>query len=136
MNLSKDDFIINHGDRIAQAVVSPVISGRWARLVKVNNTDKNKVFPIPQNLLKHMLDFLCVCSHYSSRYENADGFLKQCSETKLVEHSFYLFKNPLDTIVDHFIDTKINSSPSSKIDDKNIEKKVVQIYLQMQIVSF
>jgi len=37
MNLSKDDFVINHGDRIAQAVVSPVISGRWARLVKVNN---------------------------------------------------------------------------------------------------
>jgi hypothetical protein len=90
------------------------------RLVQVNTTDKNKVFPIPQNLLKHMLDFLCVCSHYSGRYENADGFLKQCSETKLVEHSFYLYKNPLDTIVDHFIDKKINNSPSSKIDDKNM----------------
>jgi|TARA_R110001599_G_scaffold116866_1_gene284792 dUTP pyrophosphatase len=37
MNLSKDDFIVNHGDRIAQAVVSPVISGRWCNLTKVNN---------------------------------------------------------------------------------------------------
>ena len=34
MNLSKDDFVINHGDRIAQAVVSPVISGKLDRLVK------------------------------------------------------------------------------------------------------
>tara|TARA_R100001443_G_scaffold117064_1_gene139747 strand:+ start:2383 stop:2991 length:609 start_codon:yes stop_codon:yes gene_type:complete len=42
MNLSKDDFVINHGDRIAQAVVSPVISGRWARLVKVNNLTKTQ----------------------------------------------------------------------------------------------
>jgi dUTP pyrophosphatase len=37
MNLSNEDFVINHGDRIAQAVVSPVISGRWTKLLKVNN---------------------------------------------------------------------------------------------------
>ncbi len=42
MNLSNEDFIVNHGDRIAQAVVSPVISGRWANLVKVNNLTKNQ----------------------------------------------------------------------------------------------
>jgi len=37
MNLSKETFTVNHGDRIAQAVVSPVISGRWCNLIKVNN---------------------------------------------------------------------------------------------------
>ena len=37
MNLSNEDFVVNHGDRIAQAVVSPVISGRWTKLLKVNN---------------------------------------------------------------------------------------------------
>lgn len=37
INLSKDDFTIKHGDRIAQAVVSPVISGRWAHLNKLDN---------------------------------------------------------------------------------------------------
>ena len=42
MNLSNEDFIINHGDRIAQAVVSPVISGRWANLMKVNNLTKTQ----------------------------------------------------------------------------------------------
>ena len=37
INLGKKEFRINHGDRIAQAVISPVISGRWARLIKVNS---------------------------------------------------------------------------------------------------
>jgi len=37
INLGKKGFKINHGDRIAQAVISPVISGRWARLIKVNS---------------------------------------------------------------------------------------------------
>ena len=43
INLGKDTFKVNHGDRIAQAVISPVISGRWAKLIKVaslDNTDR------------------------------------------------------------------------------------------------
>ena len=90
------------------------------RLLKVNTINKNIGFLIPQFLLKYMLDFLCVCSHYSSRYSNADEFLNRCSDSKLVEHSLYLYKNSLDTIVDHFISKKINHCPSSKIDDKNM----------------
>ena len=39
INLSNDDFTIKHGDRIAQAVVSPVISGRWSNLNKLDNLD-------------------------------------------------------------------------------------------------
>ena len=42
INLSNENFIINHGDRIAQAVVSPVISGRWANLIKVDNLTKTE----------------------------------------------------------------------------------------------
>lgn len=37
INLSKETFKINHGDRIAQAVISPVISGRWSKLIKVDS---------------------------------------------------------------------------------------------------
>jgi|TARA_R110001583_G_scaffold25665_2_gene92801 dUTP pyrophosphatase len=37
INLSKESFRINHGDRIAQAVISPVISGRWSKLIKVDS---------------------------------------------------------------------------------------------------
>ena len=88
--------------------------------MQINTTDKNKAMPIPPNLIKYMIDFLCVCSHYSARYGNADGFLKKCSETKLVEHAFYLYKNPLDGIVDKFIEKTIKSCPSSKIDNKNM----------------
>ena len=37
INLGKIKFEVSHGDRIAQAVVSPVISGRWCKLSKSNN---------------------------------------------------------------------------------------------------
>ena len=37
INLGKDTFIIKHGDRIAQAVISPVVTGRWCNLIKVDN---------------------------------------------------------------------------------------------------
>ena len=40
VNLGKEDFKISHGDRIAQAVVSPVISGRWCRLNKKNKLNE------------------------------------------------------------------------------------------------
>ncbi len=39
INLSNENFIVKNGDRVAQAVVSPVISGRWAKLNKLNNLD-------------------------------------------------------------------------------------------------
>tara|TARA_R110002020_G_scaffold31437_2_gene97990 strand:- start:534 stop:1139 length:606 start_codon:yes stop_codon:yes gene_type:complete len=37
INLGKEKFIINNGDRIAQAVVSPVVSGRWCKLIQTSN---------------------------------------------------------------------------------------------------
>jgi|TARA_R110002012_G_scaffold286519_2_gene478076 dUTP pyrophosphatase len=40
INLSNENFTVKNGDRVAQAVVSPVISGRWAKLTKLNNLDK------------------------------------------------------------------------------------------------
>ena len=42
INLGKDTFIVNHGDRIAQAVISPVISGRWCTLTKKNKLSNTK----------------------------------------------------------------------------------------------
>ena len=42
INLGKDTFIVNHGDRIAQAVISPVISGRWCTLTKKNKLANTK----------------------------------------------------------------------------------------------
>ena len=43
VNLSNQPFKINNGDRIAQAVISPVISGRWCKLTKKNTlTNTNR----------------------------------------------------------------------------------------------
>lgn len=39
INLSKTNFTINHGDRVAQAVISPVIAGRWSKLIKIETLE-------------------------------------------------------------------------------------------------
>lgn len=38
-NTTKNDITINKGQKIAQAVVSPVVSGKWINLVKVDNIE-------------------------------------------------------------------------------------------------
>jgi len=42
INLGDKDFLVSHGDRVAQAVVSPVISGRWAKIIKVDNLGQSE----------------------------------------------------------------------------------------------
>mgnify|MGYP003650067510 FL=1 len=37
INLGKESFKVNHSDRVAQAVISPVVSGRWAKIIKVDS---------------------------------------------------------------------------------------------------
>ena len=37
-----DSFLVSHGDRIAQAVISPVISGRWCILTKKDKLANTK----------------------------------------------------------------------------------------------
>jgi hypothetical protein len=88
------------------------------RLIPINIKSKN--IPIPQQLLKNMLDFLCVSAHYSSRYGSADNFLQQCSEPLLVDHTLFLNKNTPTTIVDKFIEKTIKSCHGSKITSKNM----------------
>ena len=54
------------------------------RLINFSNAQQHAKTSIPLDLglVKNMIDLLCVSSHYSARYGSADGFLKQCSETK------------------------------------------------------
>tara|TARA_R110000824_G_scaffold115564_2_gene266720 strand:+ start:816 stop:1421 length:606 start_codon:yes stop_codon:yes gene_type:complete len=42
INLGKSKFNINHGDRIAQAVICPVITARWSILTKKHRLDKTQ----------------------------------------------------------------------------------------------
>lgn len=44
-NTTKNNITINKGQKIAQAVISPVVSGKWIKLTKVdniNNKDRNE----------------------------------------------------------------------------------------------
>lgn len=38
-NTSKDSVIINKGQKVAQAVLTPVVSGKWLELIKVDNIE-------------------------------------------------------------------------------------------------
>ncbi len=42
INLSKEDIIIQHGQRIAQIVLCPIVQAKWERAVKLNQTARGK----------------------------------------------------------------------------------------------
>ena len=86
------------------------------RLLNINDNG----LTMNSSLYKHMIDVFCVGAHYSNRYGSSDGFLKQCSDTSLVDHALYLHKNTPDTIVDSFIEKSIHTCPSSNINHKNM----------------
>lgn len=85
-----------------------------------NNSNKAKKTCLPPDILKHMIDLLCVASHYSQRYGSADAFLQKCTDNKLVDHALYLNKNTTESIVDAFLEHTITVMPSAKISGKNM----------------
>jgi hypothetical protein len=97
---------------------------RWTEVskfdVKKGKDHYNKGLEMSSSLCKHMMDVFCVGAHYSKRYGSSDGFLKQCSETSLVDHALYLHRNTPESIVDSFIEKSIQTCPSSSIKHKNM----------------
>jgi hypothetical protein len=81
-----------------------------------------KPFSVPYHVSKYIFDFLCVSTHYFSRYGSSDNFLSQCGEPELLEYSHFICKNTPDKIVDMFIDTTIKKcvSATATINTKNI----------------
>jgi hypothetical protein len=90
------------------------------RLLYVDRCYGRKKVEVPSLLTKHMLDFLCVAAHYGTRYGSSDAFLNHCTETKLVEHAYFLSKNTAETIVSKFIDKSLTLCASSSVDTKNM----------------
>tara|TARA_B100001769_G_scaffold271658_2_gene264814 strand:+ start:2375 stop:3880 length:1506 start_codon:yes stop_codon:yes gene_type:complete len=84
-----------------------------------NNDSTNKI-NIPEYFSKFVVDIICVSSHYSMRYKSSDNFLNQCNENNLIEHSYYLFKNSTDNIIDNFIEKSITTCENSVITNKNM----------------
>tara|TARA_B100000767_G_scaffold169112_1_gene158308 strand:+ start:4548 stop:6086 length:1539 start_codon:yes stop_codon:yes gene_type:complete len=89
-----------------------------SRLLFIDET--RKPFLIPDGMSKHIVDVLCVASHYSIRYKCADDFLRQCTETALVEHCLYLQCKTPETIVETFIKECVQSCPNTSINTKNM----------------
>ena len=90
------------------------------RLLHIERCYGRKKIEIPALLIKHMLDFLCVAAHYGTRYGTSDTFLNHCTETKLVDHAYFLSRNTPETIVSKFIDKTLTLCASSSIDTKNM----------------
>ena len=88
------------------------------RLLHVSNN--NPI--IDTSLYKNMIDVFCVAAHYAKKtvFGSGDGFLKKCTETSLVDHALYLHRNTPETIVDSFIESSIQTCPSSNINGRNM----------------
>jgi hypothetical protein len=75
---------------------------------------------IPPEMVKYMIDFLCVASYYAARYGTSDQFLHSCNENKLVEHALFLSTNTHDSIISDFVSKSLTPSVASTIDVKNM----------------
>ena len=74
--------------------------------------------------LKHenVIDLFCVAAHYSTRYENADNFLREhCKDETLINYALYLKLNNEEEIIDHFSKKSIESSTDCSISWKNMQ---------------
>jgi len=60
---------------------------------------------------RNIVDIMCVASHYSKRFGNADAFLESpyCKDAALAAHCFYLKTNDDAAIVNRFIATTTES---------------------------
>ena len=89
------------------------------RLLFINSHGEH--YKLPQDIAgKYAIDLLCVASHYSQRYNSADGFLEQCTETTLVDHSLYLHRNTKDSIIDTFVEKCIHTCSNTSIKSKSM----------------
>ena len=74
--------------------------------------------------LKHenVIDLFCVAAYYSTRYENADNFLREhCKDETLINYALYLKLNNEEEIIDHFSKKSIESSTDCSISWKNMQ---------------
>jgi hypothetical protein len=89
------------------------------RLIKINENFSNGVW---RELLKKIgLDLLCVATHYSKRYENADKFIDNKSDEELKSYAYYIKNTNPNNIVNEFCNKYIIEATSEyKMEWKNL----------------
>ena len=84
------------------------------RLIKPSESQNSLSNYIIKSVLNNIgIDLLCVATHYSERYTNADTYLNTKNENDVKNYVQYFVQNPLEQIVDDFI--------SQCIENVNIE---------------
>jgi hypothetical protein len=89
------------------------------RLIKINENFSNGVW---REILKKIgLDLLCVATHYSKRYENADKFIDNKSDEELKNYVYYIKNTNPNNIVNEFCNKYIIEAASEyKMEWKNL----------------
>jgi len=97
------------------------------RLIKTNEATNSLSSDIVKDVLNNIgIDLLCVATHYSERYGNADNYFTSLQNTKdedeIKNHVFYFLEKPLQTIINDFIEQCIEvvSLQESEITWKNM----------------
>jgi len=94
------------------------------RLIKTTTNSTQLSSNIIKNMLNDIgIDLLCVATHYSDRYTNADNYLKFNNENDNIKnYILYFVQNPADKIIEEFISQCIEHvSSESSISWKNIQ---------------
>jgi len=94
------------------------------RLIKTNEYTNSLSIDIVKNVLNNIgIDLLCVATHYSERYNNADSYLLNLQETKnennIKTHVFYFVEKNLEIIVDDFISHSIENVSLTSQENEN-----------------
>jgi hypothetical protein len=79
------------------------------RLIKTNETTNSLSSDIVKDVLNNIgIDLLCVATHYSERFSNADNYFtslqNSTDEDTIKNHVFYFVDKPLQIIINEFIE--------------------------------
>jgi hypothetical protein len=79
------------------------------RLIKTNETTNSLSSDIVKDVLNNIgIDLLCVATHYSERFSNADNYFTSLQnltdEDTIKNHVFYFVDKPLQIIINEFIE--------------------------------
>lgn len=88
------------------------------RLIYSNNNATRPI--VSQDFYKFIMDILCVASYYSNRYQSADYFLIEHSDTPLTNHALFLRDKTQQDVIDDFTSKCIQKCIDTSISSKNM----------------
>lgn len=112
------------------------------RLLHINEEFISTYKNVAIEVSKYIIDIMCVAVHYSNRYGSADNYLKNCSDSEIVNHVLYLTNRTREQIVDIFINECLENCKETQVDSKNMifiwkkflkEKKLPNIVFHEQL---